>query len=208
MVLCLLYSYIALTTLTLCYLDFITTEKELIEFCATVQVNLKEQGQLIRQDEFLVFFRKKKYHRHIFLFQDLILFSKTKKTEVGNNIYIYKQSFKVITPYTVLPIWLLSLNSCHTLKSNTKICPIETNFLYLSSFFLFSLPVQTSDIGMTLNCGDSGLCFEIWFRRRKSQDTYTLQARSSEVKEDWTKDLEKILWDQAIHNRGQCIGLF
>ncbi|XP_053492141.1 quattro isoform X4 [Ictalurus furcatus] len=116
-------------------------------------VNLKEQGQLIRQDEFLVSFRKKKYYRHIFLFQDLILFSKTKKTEVGNDIYIYKQSFK------------------------------------------------TSDIGMTHNCGDSGLCFEIWFRRRKSQDTYTLQARSYEVKEDWTKDLERILWEQAIHNR-------
>ncbi|KAF5909337.1 protein-glutamine gamma-glutamyltransferase 2-like, partial [Clarias magur] len=116
-------------------------------------VNLKEQGQLIRQDEFLVSFRKKKCYRHIFLFQDLILFSKTKKTEVGNDIYIYKQSFK------------------------------------------------TSDIGMTHNSGDSGLCFEIWFRRRKSQDTYTLQARSYEVKKGWTKDLERILWDQAIHNR-------
>ncbi|KAM9483195.1 quattro [Clarias gariepinus] len=116
-------------------------------------VNLKEQGQLIRQDEFLVSFRKKKCYRHIFLFQDLILFSKTKKTEVGNDIYIYKQSFK------------------------------------------------TSDIGMTHNSGDSGLCFEIWFRRRKSQDTYTLQARSYEVKKGWTKDLERILWEQAIHNR-------
>ncbi|KAB5584132.1 hypothetical protein PHYPO_G00103910 [Pangasianodon hypophthalmus] len=116
-------------------------------------VNLKEQGQLIRQDEFLVSFRKKKYYRHIFLFQDLILFSKTKKTVVGNDIYIYKQSFK------------------------------------------------TSDIGMTHNHGDSGLCFEIWFRRRKSQDTYILQARSYEVKEDWTKDLERILWEQALHNR-------
>lgn len=69
----------------------------------SVQVNLKEQGQLIRQDEFLVFFRKKKYYRHIFLFQDLVLFSKTKKTEVGNDIYIYKQSFKVIILYTVHP---------------------------------------------------------------------------------------------------------
>ncbi|XP_028854928.1 quattro isoform X2 [Denticeps clupeoides] len=116
-------------------------------------VNLKEQGQLIRQDEFLVSFRKKKCFRHIFLFRDLILFSKTKKTEVGNDVYIYKQSFK------------------------------------------------TSDIGMTHNCGDSGLCFEIWFRRRKSQDTYVLQAGSVEVKEGWTRDLEKILWEQAIHNR-------
>ncbi|KAM6980671.1 quattro [Aplochiton taeniatus] len=116
-------------------------------------VNLKEQGQLIRQDEFLVSFRKKKCYRHIFLFQDLILFSKTKKTDVGNDTYIYKQSFK------------------------------------------------TSDIGMTHNSGDSGLCFEIWFRRRKSHDTYTLQAASRQVKEAWTKDLERILWEQAVHNR-------
>ncbi|XP_047439853.1 quattro [Mugil cephalus] len=116
-------------------------------------VNLKEQGQLIRQDEFLVTFRKKKCFRHIFLFQELILFSKTRKTDVGNDTYIYKQSFK------------------------------------------------TSDVGMTQNTGDSGLCFEIWFRKRKSQDTYTLQAVSREVKEAWTKDLERILWEQAIYNR-------
>lgn len=63
----------------------------------SVQVNLKEQGQLIRQDEFLVTLRKKKCFRHIFLFQELVLFSKTRKTEVGNDTYIYKQSFKVLT---------------------------------------------------------------------------------------------------------------
>nr|XP_057911156.1 uncharacterized protein KIAA1755 homolog isoform X2 [Doryrhamphus excisus] len=57
-------------------------------------VNLKEQGQLIRQDEFSVTFRKKKCSRHIFLFQELILFSKTRKTDVGNDTYVYKQSFK------------------------------------------------------------------------------------------------------------------
>ncbi|KAM9855186.1 pleckstrin homology domain-containing family G member 4B-like [Aulostomus maculatus] len=116
-------------------------------------VNLKEQGQLIRQDEFTVFFRKKKCIRRIFLFEDLILFSKTKKTDIGNDVYIYKQSFK------------------------------------------------TSDIGMTHNSGLSGLCFEIWFRRRKSEDTYTLKASSLEVKKAWTTDLEKILWDQAAHSR-------
>ncbi|KAK2914826.1 quattro [Channa argus] len=116
-------------------------------------VNLKEQGQLIRQDEFLVTFRKKKCSRHIFLFQELILFSKTRKTDVGNDTYIYKQSFK------------------------------------------------TSDIGMTQNSGDSGLCFEIWFRKRKTEDTYTIQAVSREMKEAWTKDLERILWEQAVHNR-------
>lgn len=116
-------------------------------------VNLKEQGQLIRQDEFTVIFRKKKCVRRVFLFEDLILFSKTKKTEIGNDVYVYKQSFK------------------------------------------------TSDIGMTHNSAVGGLCFEIWFRRRKSEDTYTLRAASLEVKKAWTTDLERILWDQAAHSR-------
>ncbi|KAM4562424.1 pleckstrin homology domain-containing family G member 4B-like isoform 1-T1 [Odontesthes bonariensis] len=116
-------------------------------------VNLKEQGQLIRQDEFTVFFRKKKCVRRIFLFEDLIIFSKPKRTDVGNDVYVYKQSFK------------------------------------------------TNDIGMTHNSGVSGLCFEIWFRRRKSEDTYTLKAASMEVKKAWTTDLERLLWDQAAHSR-------
>uniref|UniRef100_H3D374 Uncharacterized protein n=1 Tax=Tetraodon nigroviridis TaxID=99883 RepID=H3D374_TETNG len=57
-------------------------------------VNLKEQGQLVRQDEFTVSFRKKKCVRRVFLFEDLILFSKTKKTDTGNEVYVYKHSFK------------------------------------------------------------------------------------------------------------------
>uniref|UniRef100_UPI00398F8BAA pleckstrin homology domain-containing family G member 4B n=1 Tax=Pristiophorus japonicus TaxID=55135 RepID=UPI00398F8BAA len=118
-------------------------------------VNLKEQGQLLRQDEFVVWYGRKKLYRHIFLFEDLILFSKTKKTEGSNDIYIYKQSFK------------------------------------------------TSEIGMTHNSGESGLRFEIWFRRQKSQDTYVLHAPTPEIKQAWIGDLEKILWNQALRNREQ-----
>lgn len=69
-----------------------------------------------------------------------------------------------------------------------------------------SSPQQTTDIGLTQNSGDTGLCFEIWFRKRKTQDTYTLQAASREVKEAWTRDLERILWEQAVHNRGRNHG--
>uniref|UniRef100_A0A3Q2PM24 Pleckstrin homology and RhoGEF domain containing G4B n=1 Tax=Fundulus heteroclitus TaxID=8078 RepID=A0A3Q2PM24_FUNHE len=116
-------------------------------------VNLKEQGQLRCQDEFIVWCGRRKYLRHVFLFEDLILFSKTKKIEGGYDIYIYKQSFK------------------------------------------------TAEIGMTENVGDSGLRFEIWFRRRKSQDTFILQASSAEVKAVWTAIIGKILWRQALRNR-------
>ncbi|XP_057689818.1 pleckstrin homology domain-containing family G member 4B isoform X3 [Corythoichthys intestinalis] len=116
-------------------------------------VNLKEQGQLRCQDEFIVWCGRRKYLRHVFLFEDLILFSKTKKIEGGYDIYIYKQSYK------------------------------------------------TAEIGMTENVGDSGLRFEIWFRRRKSQDTFILQASSVEVKAVWTSILGKILWRQALRNR-------
>uniref|UniRef100_F7E158 Pleckstrin homology and RhoGEF domain containing G4B n=1 Tax=Ornithorhynchus anatinus TaxID=9258 RepID=F7E158_ORNAN len=117
-------------------------------------VNLKEQGQLRCQDEFIVSCGRKKYLRHVFLFEDLILFSKTKKIDGGYDVYMYKQSFK------------------------------------------------TAEIGMTESVGDSGLRFEIWFRRRrKSQDTFILQARSAEVKVSWTNIIGKILWRQALRNR-------
>lgn len=72
-----------------------------------------------------------------------------------------------------------------------------------TSLTLFSSLQQTTDIGLTQNSGDTGLCFEIWFRKRKTQDTYTLQAVSPDVKEAWTRDLERILWEQAVHNRGR-----
>lgn len=65
------------------------------------------------------------------------------------------------------------------------------------------LLVQTAEIGLTENVGDSGLRFEIWFRRRrKSQDTYILQASSAEVKSAWTHVIGQILWRQALRNRG------
>ncbi|MGH0163359.1 UNVERIFIED_CONTAM: hypothetical protein FKN15_044948 [Acipenser sinensis] len=116
-------------------------------------VNLKEQGQLRCQDEFIVWCGRRKNLRHVFLFEDLILFSKTKKIDGGYDVYIYKQSYK------------------------------------------------TAEIGMTENVGDSGLRFEIWFRRRKSQDTFILQASSGEVKAAWTNIIGKILWRQALRNR-------
>ncbi|XP_073747245.1 pleckstrin homology domain-containing family G member 4B [Callorhinus ursinus] len=117
-------------------------------------VDLKEQGQLRCQDEFIVCCGRKKYLRHVFLFEDLILFSKTRKVDGGYDTYTYKQSFK------------------------------------------------TAEIGMTENVGDSGLRFEIWFRRRrKSQDTYILQASSAEVKMAWTHTIGQILWRQALRNR-------
>lgn len=57
-------------------------------------VNLKEQGQLVRQDEFWIWYGRKKCQRHVFLFEDLVLFSKPKRIEGGLDVYIYKHSFK------------------------------------------------------------------------------------------------------------------
>ncbi|XP_021325725.1 uncharacterized protein KIAA1755 homolog isoform X2 [Danio rerio] len=116
-------------------------------------LNLNEQGQLIRQDEFWVIFRKKRSLRRVFLFQDVILFTKTKKNDRGDDVYVYK------------------------------------------------LSIKTCEIGMTQSCGLSGRSFEIWFRRRRSQDTYILQAETRDIKHAWTTDLEHILWEQALKSR-------
>ncbi|XP_070616683.1 puratrophin-1 isoform X2 [Erythrolamprus reginae] len=116
-------------------------------------VNLKEQGQLMRQDGFSISLGRRKCQRHVFLFEDLILFSKPKRVEGSLDVYIYKRSFK------------------------------------------------TAEIGLTETSGESGLCFEIWFRRWKSRDTYVLQASSLEVKQAWTSDITRILWEQAARNK-------
>ncbi|XP_076357905.1 uncharacterized protein LOC143250793 isoform X3 [Tachypleus tridentatus] len=61
-------------------------------------VNLKEQGRLLRQDEFLVWQgRSRKSLRHVFLFEDLVLFSKARRDPERKNqeIYQYKHSFKM-----------------------------------------------------------------------------------------------------------------
>lgn len=119
-------------------------------------VNVKEQGRLLRQDEFIVWQgRSRKCMRHVFLFEDLILFSKARRDpqRKGYEMYQYKHSMK------------------------------------------------TTDLGITEQIGDSPTKFEIWFRKRKLNDTFLLQAPNPEVKAAWVLDLRKILVKQAVKNR-------
>ncbi|XP_017786497.1 PREDICTED: uncharacterized protein LOC108569455 isoform X2 [Nicrophorus vespilloides] len=120
-------------------------------------VNLKEQGQLLRQNEFLVWEGRngRKSLRQVFLFEELILFSKARRFPDRKNLdlYIYKNSIKM------------------------------------------------TDIGLTAKIGESPTKFEIWFRKRKPNDTFTLQTMSEDVKKAWTEELSQLLWKQAFRNR-------
>ncbi|XP_011180766.2 uncharacterized protein LOC105211141 isoform X1 [Zeugodacus cucurbitae] len=120
-------------------------------------VNVKEQGRLLRQNEFLVWQGRggKKSLRQVFLFEDLVLFSKARRFPDQKNldIYLYKNSIK------------------------------------------------TSDIGLTAHVGDSKTKFEIWFRKRKPEDTWTLQCMSEDIKNAWAEEISKLLWKQANRNR-------
>ncbi|XP_032180188.1 puratrophin-1 isoform X2 [Mustela erminea] len=58
-------------------------------------VNLKEQGQLVRQDEFLVRTGRRKSLRRVFLFEELLLFSKPRRGPTGTDTFAYKRSFKM-----------------------------------------------------------------------------------------------------------------
>lgn len=64
----------------------------------TLQVNLKEQGQLVRQDEFMVRAGRHKSLRRVFLFEELLLFSKPRRGPAGVDTFTYKRSFKVLMP--------------------------------------------------------------------------------------------------------------
>lgn len=57
-------------------------------------VNLQEQGMLIRREDLLVTKGLRKCQRHVFLFEELVLFSKTKRRPGGQDTYVYKQSLK------------------------------------------------------------------------------------------------------------------
>ncbi|XP_021507936.2 rho guanine nucleotide exchange factor 40 isoform X4 [Meriones unguiculatus] len=124
-----------------------------VEAVRGCEIDLKEQGQLLHRDPFTVICGRKKCLRHVFLFEDLLLFSKFKGSEGGSETFVYKQAFK------------------------------------------------TADMGLTENIGDSGLCFELWFRRRRTREAYTLQASSPETKVKWTSSIAQLLWRQAAHNK-------
>ncbi|KAM6203143.1 rho guanine nucleotide exchange factor 40 [Rhynchocyon petersi] len=70
-----------------------------------------------------------------------------------------------------------------------------------SETFVYKQAFKTADMGLTENIGDSGLCFELWFRRRRAREAYTLQAASPEVKLKWTSSIAQLLWRQAAHNK-------
>lgn len=128
-----------------------------IKWMTFFQVNVKEQGRLLRQNEFLVWQGRggKKSLRQVFLFEELVLFSKARRFPDSNNldIYLYKNSIK------------------------------------------------TSDIGLTEFVGDSTTKFEIWFRKMKPDDTFTLQSMNEDIKKAWTEEISKLLWKQAKRNR-------
>ncbi|ELV14129.1 Rho guanine nucleotide exchange factor 40 [Tupaia chinensis] len=67
--------------------------------------------------------------------------------------------------------------------------------------FVYKQAFKTADMGLTENIGDSGLCFELWFRRRRAREAYTLQATSPETKLKWTSSIAQLLWRQAAHNK-------
>lgn len=111
----------------------------------------------MRQNEFLVWQGRggKKSLRQVFLFEDLVLFSKARRFPDSRNldIYIYKNSIK------------------------------------------------TSDIGLTEFVGESTTKFEIWFRKRKPDDTWTLQSVNEDIKRAWAEEVSRLLWKQAKRNR-------
>lgn len=68
--------------------------------------------------------------------------------------------------------------------------------------YIYKHSIKMTDIGLTARLGDTSTRFEIWFRKRKPHDIFTLQAATQEVKQAWTEDISQLLWKQALKNRG------
>jgi len=63
--------------------------------CAIISQKQKYLANLSFQDEFMIFSGRRKFVRRVFLFEDMILFSKPIRTTGGHDIYQYKCSYKV-----------------------------------------------------------------------------------------------------------------
>jgi len=50
---------------------------------------------LLRQADFSIYYRRKKCLRRVFLFEEVVIFSKTSRSSTGCDTYIYKTSIKV-----------------------------------------------------------------------------------------------------------------
>lgn len=74
-------------------------------------MNVKEQGRLLRQDNFTVWTGKKKHQRRVFLQDDLVIFSKVRKQPGGVDLYYYKNSIKV-AKYYIADSYLLQSVRC------------------------------------------------------------------------------------------------
>ncbi|KAM3940216.1 rho guanine nucleotide exchange factor 40 [Leptodactylus fuscus] len=61
----------------------------------------------------------------------------------------------------------------------------------------FKQAFKTADMGLTENATEGDTRIELWFRRQKSRETLLLQAETSNVKETWTNEITKLLWDQG-----------
>ncbi|KAM4709703.1 rho guanine nucleotide exchange factor 40 isoform 2-T2 [Discoglossus pictus] len=61
----------------------------------------------------------------------------------------------------------------------------------------FKQAFKTADMGLTDSAAEGDIRIELWFRRQKSRETLVLQAESTGVKESWTNEITKLLWDQG-----------
>ncbi|KAM5193776.1 rho guanine nucleotide exchange factor 40 [Mantella aurantiaca] len=65
----------------------------------------------------------------------------------------------------------------------------------------FKQAFKTADMGITENATEGDTRIELWFRRQKSKETLLLQAETTSVKEAWTNEITKLLWDQGGLNK-------
>lgn len=140
-------------------------------------VNVKEQGRLLRQNEFLVWEGRggKKSLRQVFLFEELVLFSKARR-------------------FPDRKVDKLSIRHANYSNFASHVKNLD--------IYIYKNSIKTSDIGLTAFVGDSPTKFEIWFRKRKPGDTWTLQSMNEDIKHTWTEEISTLLWKQAKRNRG------
>ena len=133
------------------------------------QVNLLEQGDLLRQDEFTVWQGRRKCSRRVFLFEDLVLFSKTKKRASGADCYVYKSCFKVRLHRSSSSVSTVTVD-CITLH-----CRLQRSLCIVYLSVCFCLSIYCSDRSVArLHCVSVCVLLSVYILQRSICSTTAL----------------------------------
>ncbi|KAI8485784.1 hypothetical protein Bbelb_364940 [Branchiostoma belcheri] len=165
--------------------------------------NHQNIGKLLRQDSFMVWDSRtakgRGKERHIFLFNNMVLFTKRKRNSLDSIEYSYKglmrrkrNSLDSIE-YSYKGLMRRKRNSLDSIEYSYKGLMRRKRNSLDSIEYSYKGLMRLPGIGVTEDVEGDSRKFEMWYGKPDSSERYTVQAKTIYVKQAWVKEIRDIL---------------